>query len=284
MLLYKDGRFAKDPMWSFFALNYSSRRKNQQSGGYFVNGFFKDGPQTLEDLQQNISSGDTNWIDRISYFSKTVKGSPGYWRAKRKEVFSWINYHLEKGHGPPSFFITLSCAEYHWQDIKRLIKERLVKADIEHDDFENNFVKYVNEYSIVVQEYFQARVQIWLDTIGKHVFKIKHYWVRFEFAPSRGQIHAHMIVIADTQEMMKLISRAPSNEKKAELLAMWVEESFAMTAELKIPEEEHNIENLKHPSQYNFSETLDSPSLDIFNCLNKCQQHVCSKYCLRKRK
>ena len=215
MLLYKDGRFAKDPMWSFFALNYSSRRKNQQSGGYFVNGFFKDGPQTLEDLQQNISSGDTNWIDRISYFSKTVKGSPGYWRAKRKEVFSWINYHLEKGHGPPSFFITLSCAEYHWQDIKRLIKERLVKADIEHDDFENNFVKYVNEYSIVVQEYFQARVQIWLDTIGKHVFKIKHYWVRFEFAPSRGQIHAHMIVIADTQEMMKLISRAPSNEKKS---------------------------------------------------------------------
>ena len=73
-------------------------------------------------------------------------------------------------------------------------------------------------------------------------------------------------------------------KKKAELLAMWVEESFAMTAELKIPEEEHNIENLKHPSQYNFSETLDSPSLDIFNCLNKCQQHVCSKYCLRKRK
>ena len=115
----------------------------------------------------------------------------------------------------------------------------------------------------MVQEYFQARVQIWLDTIGKHVFKIKHYWVRFEFAPSRGQIHAHMIVIADTQEMMKLISRAPSNEKKAELLAMWVVESFAMTAKLKIPEDDHNMENLKHPSQYNFSETLDLPSLDL---------------------
>ena len=284
MLLYKDGRFARDPMWSFFTLNYSSRRKNQSSGGYFVNGFFKDGPKTLDKLQENIASGDTSWIDCISYFSKSVKGSPGYWRAKRNEVFSWINHHMEEGNGPPSFFITLSCAEYHWQDIRRLIKERLELADVEHLDFETNFVKYVNEYSIVVQEYFQARVQLWLDTIGKHVFKIKHHWVRFEFAPSRGQIHAHMLVIAETRDMIKLISSAPTDAQKAQLLKMWVEESFAMTAQMDIPEEEHDTDNLKHPSQLDFSETLNCHETDKYNCLNSVQQHVCSKYCLRKRK
>jgi hypothetical protein len=32
MLQYKDGRFATDKMWCFFALNYSTRRRNQTSG------------------------------------------------------------------------------------------------------------------------------------------------------------------------------------------------------------------------------------------------------------
>ena len=41
MVLYQDGRFAKDKLWGFFALNYATRHKNQSSGGYFVDSFFK---------------------------------------------------------------------------------------------------------------------------------------------------------------------------------------------------------------------------------------------------
>ena len=37
MVLYVDGRFAKDKMWGFFALNFASRRKNQNDGAFFVN-------------------------------------------------------------------------------------------------------------------------------------------------------------------------------------------------------------------------------------------------------
>ena len=73
------------------------------SGGFFVDGFFKEGPKTLEQLQAEIASGNTRWIDRLCYYSGQVAGSPGYWRAKRAEVYTWINHHIEAGHGPPNF-------------------------------------------------------------------------------------------------------------------------------------------------------------------------------------
>ena len=93
--------------------------------------------------------------------------------------------------------MTLSCVEYKWPDVRRLIKERMLMAGKNPDMFDVNVTKFVNEYSIVVQEYFQQRVKIWLKTVGKNVFKIKHHWLWYEFSPSRGQIHAHMLVISD---------------------------------------------------------------------------------------
>ena len=112
-MLYKDGRFGKDKMWAFCALNFFARQANQTSGGFFVDSFFKQGPQTLEELQKQVEDGNLSWLNSISYFSHRVTGSSAFWRTRRNEVFHWINYHLEKKHGPPSFFITLSCAEYH---------------------------------------------------------------------------------------------------------------------------------------------------------------------------
>ncbi len=60
----------------------------------------------------------------------------------------------------------------------------------------------INMYTLVIQEYFQERVKAWLDTVGKELIGIKHHWLRYEFAPSRGQIHAHMIVICDNKDVL----------------------------------------------------------------------------------
>src|SRR5437868_10396220 len=94
MLYFKDGRFAKDRIWCFFALDFATRKKNQMSGGFFVDGFFKEGPKTLDLLKEEIANGNTRWIDRLCYYSGHVAGSPGYWRAKRAEVYTWINHHI----------------------------------------------------------------------------------------------------------------------------------------------------------------------------------------------
>jgi hypothetical protein len=131
MTLYMDGRLDHDRLWAFFALNYYTRHQNQSSGGFYVNFFFKNGPKTLE----QISEGHLEWLDRITYFSQCVTGSSAYWRARRREVFAWTSYHVETGNGVPTFFITLSCADYHWADIERLINNKGRVSGIDLPDF-----------------------------------------------------------------------------------------------------------------------------------------------------
>ena len=150
-------------------------KKNTESGSYFVSDFNGKGPQSLEDLQELIKNNSTDWIDKIQYFSRKIKGSPGYWRFKRSEVYSWINHHVAQKNGPPSLFMTFSCAEYFWEDIKRLLRERFQsigrRAPLHGND---SNVQVINDYTLVVQEYFQKRLKFWLQTVGKQIFKIKH--------------------------------------------------------------------------------------------------------------
>src|SRR5688500_2834773 len=160
-----------------FCPGFCYKEENQMSGGFFVDGFFKEGPKSLDQLKAELDSGNTQWIDRLCYYSARVTGYPGYWRAQRAEVYTWINHHIEAGHGPPYFFITLSYAEYLWPDINQLIKERLEIAGLDAPDLKTSLVQLVKDYTIVVQEYFQQRVKLWLSTIGKKVFHIKYYWL-----------------------------------------------------------------------------------------------------------
>jgi hypothetical protein len=63
-------------------------------------------------------------------------------------------------------------------------------------------VKAVNDYSIVIQEYFQSRVTDFLENYAKQVFGIEHYFTRFEFAKSMGQMHVHLLaVLGESQEL-----------------------------------------------------------------------------------
>ena len=290
LLHYDDGRFATDKQFCFYALNYLARKQNQSHGGYFINDFYKEGPKTLEELKKQIQEGNTEWINRITYFSKTVKGSTAFWRHKRKQLFSWINHHIKENHGPPTLFMTFSCAEYRWPDLKRLIKERMTLAGEDTSDFDKNYKKHVNDYTIVTQEYFQLRLKIWLETVGKQLFKIEHYWLRFEFAPSRGQIHAHMLAIIDKtyiNQMFELMHEC-TMEQKAELLSMWIRHSFKMTAsidteQLKNKEAAHDKGD-DHPSDKLYTETINNPKLDETNLQNSLQMHFCSKYCLKKKR
>ena len=285
LLLYKDGRFAKDKMWSFFALNYFQRHKNQKQGTYFVDNFYKDGPQTLDELKHEIENGSCRWVENITYFGGFVPGSPSYWRRRRDEIYSWINHHIAQGNGPPTAFMTLSCAEYYWPDISRLINERQRLANEPITDFSQpGASKAVNDYTLVIQEYFQIRVKRWFETIGKNVFKIKHYWLRYEFAPGRGQIHAHCLLIMDNQDLQRLVKHARTVDKKAELLKDWAEDTVGLAA--AIPPQydfEGEIDKKDHPARYHLSD-INNIQEDAVKLVKTCQYHICTDYCMRKRR
>lgn len=251
----------------------------------FCRWFFKEGPKTLAQLQEEIAHGNTQWLERLCYYSQRVTGSAGYWRAKRAEVYTWINSHIEAGHGPPNFFITLSCAEYMWPDIKRLIMDRFTIAGEELSVLDTSFVQVVNDYTLIVQEYFHERIKIWLSTIGKKIYHIKHYWLRYEFAPSRGQIHAHILAIHENPSIMETYYDNRSNKKtQEEFLYKWMTEELGMTASLPETFLSTKLKSDFHPSKVMYQDIINKEDEDFVACLQKLQYHKCSAFCMRKRR
>ena len=235
---YEDGRFVKDKVFAFYALNFVNRHTNASQGKYYINKHNKEF-HDLDSLQTAIQKGNTSWINKLIYFSSQIKGSVPYWREQRAKIHSWINYHIASGAGPPTLFITLSCAEYYWPDINRLLHERFnfkgvnSPLDGQNGNGKINSVKNVNDMTIVVQEYFQKRIENWLVKVGKPIFKIAEYWLRYEFAPTRGQIHCHMLAITDHNVILKqVMDECGSVKGMTTFLAQWMQQSFGMTAEM----------------------------------------------------
>lgn len=171
-----------------------------------------------------------------------------------------------------------------WSDIKRLIRERLIIAELDVSNLDKSFIQLVNDYTLVVQEYFQERLKIWLSTIGARVFQIKHYWLRYEFAPSRGQIHAHILAIHDKPKILQPYFELRNNKKhQEEFLHRWMAEDLGMTAWFPEAFMNTDFDNKPHPSKCFYQDILSNKIEDFACCLQKLQKHKCSAFCMRKR-
>ena len=128
------------------------------------------------------------------------------------------------------------------------------------------------------KEYFHQRVKIWLRTVGREIFGINHYWIRYEFAPSRGQIHAHLLAITgDRAIQIQMYQHRKDEQRQARLLAEWAQQKFRLTANFHEPPP-----SSVHPCAIRRSECKDS-SLDELHLMKTLQLHQCSPgYCLRK--
>ena len=97
-----------------------------------------------------------------------------------------------------------------------MIIDKFTIAGLDISALDKFYIQIVNDYTLIVQEYFQQRVKIWLSTIGAKIYHIKYYWLRYKFAPSRGQIHAHIMAIHDNPLVMKPYYEFSRNKKKQE--------------------------------------------------------------------
>jgi hypothetical protein len=95
-------------------------------------------------------------------------------------------------------------------------------------------VRAVNDYSIVIQEYVQARVSDLLKNYAKEVLGIHHYYARFEFTNSRRQIHVHMLAMLGKKyniiELNDLVYKERHDMKKqARVADDWMTHIFGLT-------------------------------------------------------
>jgi hypothetical protein len=93
--------------------------------------------------------------------------------------------------------VTFSCVEYDWQDIDKLLNDRRKIAGGPPVSLKSvtEKVRAVNDYSVIIQEYFQARVSDFLENYAKDLCGIHNYYARFEFTKSQGQIHVHILAM-----------------------------------------------------------------------------------------
>lgn len=303
LILYYDGRFTKDATFCFCAFNFKHRHQNSASGKIFIEGFMTaNKPSDLESLKKDISNSHYDLIEKIIYYSSKINGSSSYWRSKRYEVFSWINRSVVLGKGPPTLFITLSCAEHFWPDVKRRLRDRISfmdECDKPNLDSKADILKAIKEYSIVVEEFFIKRVQSWMETFGKEVFKITIYFVRFEFTEGRGEIHAHTLCVADNKTVyeQEYQSREDVGKKKS-IFANYAATILGLTSQH--PCSDDNGDLLLHQvlepegflqSQvvYSFNYCPCRKRLNDVTCfndddsklINSVQMHRCGDYCMR---
>jgi hypothetical protein len=97
---------------------------------------------------------------------------------------------------------------------------------IELDNITDN-MKAVNDYSIIVQEYFQARVVELLEHYANVVSGIQHYFARFEFSKSLGHIHVHPLAILGrkssiTEHNELVYNERHEKEKQAKVADDWM--------------------------------------------------------------
>ncbi len=117
----------------------------------------------------------------LRHFSRNIKGSDNYWRSRTKDLQHWIMHHVARGHGPPTFFITLSCAENWWIDLRRLLAQLEDSAQI-YSRAEairgRSMIAMSNasqRHPLFVNKYFTRGAKSFMSTVVKMALGIEHY-------------------------------------------------------------------------------------------------------------
>ena len=200
-------------MFSLFVFNSIDRHKNNRQYGYFFSSgkFLGQNPPTVEELKEKLEPGNDRYIQILCYYSRNIKGSNNYWRSKTHKLEGWIQHHDLRRQGPPTFFITFSCAESWWPDLRQNLAQLECRAgnELAAQLLESNNFKATQrapkKYPLFVKNFFMERSQSFMGTILKDKLGIEHYWGRAEFAQGRGQIHLHILGIA--KDMAYLLER-----------------------------------------------------------------------------
>jgi hypothetical protein len=131
----------------------------------------------------------------LRYFAQNIKGSDNYWHSCTDDQEQWINHQVSRGHGPPTFFITMSCAENWWPDLRHLLYQlekiagNAEKAEAIKNRGRKEMANSARKYPQFVNEFFMKRVYSFMKTVMKNALQTEHYWgdIPAYFGHSKGQ-------------------------------------------------------------------------------------------------
>lgn len=263
LMLYEDGRFAKDPRFRFFILNSMMRWEALTLGNVFVkkNEFFSK--MTVLQLKDYLKH-NPRIVNEILFYSSRLRSTKSYWKSRSSELQDMVEQL-----GPPTIFFTLSSADYHWQDLYRL----LGYDDPNSLSFEVKS-RLLADNPLIVSCFFNMRVEYFMDKCFRNHFNVKDMWYRVEFQ-HRGSCHVHGVVWLDGAPDIKNIVTDEDKKTAAEF--------FDKLISCKNPNV-NVLPNLVHPCSQRGSEVTDVDD-DLAQLVNRVQRHTkCStSYCMKSK-
>jgi len=141
---------------------------------------------TAASLLKKLKNKDQTLEAHLSTMFTSVRGTRQYWNRLLGDLELMDQYY-----GPATFFITLSSAEYYWDDHADYM--RIMNIDLDHKNMSIDELNVLDPIS--VSTHFQNRFSSFLKTVilnPKGPFgKVAHYFYRLEYQ-ARGAPHIHM--------------------------------------------------------------------------------------------
>ncbi len=114
----------------------------------------------------------------LRHFARKIRGSDNFWRSKTEDLKHWITDHIARGDGPPTFFITLSCTENWWPDLKCLLEQldehakNYLRAEAIRNGCKISMANAAWGYPLYVNEFFMKRAKSFMVTVVKKLLEL----------------------------------------------------------------------------------------------------------------
>ena len=241
-LLNQDSRFRKNPEYVFY---YLWQKELRELASGICNAMKRAGRHgmSVKDFLTKVDSSDNETEANLSTILQSVRGSKQFWFLRKSDLNCMV-----REHGPPTLFLTLSCAEYDAPDIAAYLHKV--------NDVPDNYPigKLCAEDPISVSRKFSKKFHDFFNEVilkGKVLGQITDYFWKKEYQ-SRGAPHYHILLWV---EDASIIGKDPDDE-----VLEWIQQRITC----RIPDETSNP--------------------DLYRLVTKYQLHKCSDYCKRKVK
>ena len=198
---------------------------------------------SVKDFLAKVNSSDKETEANLSTILQSVRGTKQFWFLKKSDLNCMIHEH-----GPPTLFLTFSCAEYDAPDIAAYLHK------VNHVADNYPIGKLCAEDPISVSRKFSKKFHDFFNEVilkGKVLGPITNYFWKKEYQ-ARGAPHYHVLLWVKGAPVIGI----DSNTKVLE----WIQQRITC----RIPDLKSNP--------------------DLHHLVKKYQFHKCSNYCKRKVK
>ena len=241
-LYNKDSRFRKDPQYVFYLL-WQKEMREISSGVYNLLKSSRKPSVSVGMLLEQVNSSDEHLEAHLCTMLQSVRGTKQYWFLRSSELKCMI-----RKFGPPTLFLTFSCAEYESPDITEFVRK------VNDASPKYNVAKLCVEDPVSVSRKYSLKFHAFFREIiikGRVLGVVDHFYWKKEYQ-NRGAPHYHVL--------------------------LWIRDAPVIDRD----EPEKVLDFIQERITCSIPEEKGSP--ELHRLVTRYQLHKCSKYCKRRKR